>query len=90
MSTTTISNITITPKPKGTLPCEVDVTVTADVANRDGQTPQAYFPAQSMGTPMENTTGNTWSAQNMEMYDGSEKTIKITCNGVEQSQSFKP
>ncbi len=90
MSTTTISNITITPKAKGTLPCEVDVTVTADVANRNGQTPQAYFPAQSMGSPMTNSSGDTWTASNTEMYDGSEKTIKITCNGVEKIQSFKP
>jgi len=90
MSTTTISNITITPEPKGTIPCDVEVTVTADVTHRNGQTPQAYFPAQSMGMLMKNTTGDTWSARNTEMYDGSEKTIKITCNGVEQSQSFKP
>jgi len=90
MSTTTISNISITPKPKGTLPCEVDVTVTADIANRDGKTPQVYFPEQGMGTDMTNSSGNTWTASNTEMYDGSEKTITVECNGVKSKKNFKP
>jgi len=89
MSTTIISDIQITPKPKGQLPGEVTVTVTAVIANRDGQTPKAYFPAQG-GTAMTNSSGDTWTASNTEMYDGSEKTIAIECNGVKKHKNFKP
>ena len=88
MSTTTISNIAVTTK--GQVPGNVEVTVTADVANRNGQTPEAYFPAQSMATPMTNSSGTEWTASNTEMYDGGEKTIKIECNGVNASKGFKP
>lgn len=88
MPTTTISDITI--KTKGTPPGDVTVTVTAEVINREGQTPEVYFPAQSMATPMTNTSANTWTASNTEMYDGSQKTIKVQCNGVSAAQSFKP
>jgi len=89
MSTTTISNISITPDgPKP--PAEIKVTVTADIENTGGKTPQAYFPAQSMGTPMTNSSGSTWTASDTEMYDSGEKTIKIECNGVHASKNFKP
>jgi len=86
---TTISNIKITTdghKP----PADIKVTVTCEVDHTDGKTPLAYFPAQGTGTKMKNTSGDTWEASDTQMYDGSEQTIKITCNGVTAHGSFKP
>jgi len=86
---TTISNITISTD--GTKPpADIEVTVTCTVTNANGKTPQAFFPAQSMGKPMTNTSGNTWTASDRQMYDDGDKTLKIVCNGAEASQQFKP
>ena len=87
MSTPIISDINISTD--GTAPGLVTVTVTADVANNNGITPEAYFPAQGMGAPMANSTGTTWTASNTEMYDNGEKLIRIQCRSVSASLSFK-
>lgn len=87
--TATISNIEITTD-GNTPPADIKVTVTCDVSNNDGDTPQAYFPAQGMGTPMTNTSGNSWTASDRQMYDGGEKIIKIICDGAEAHKGFTP
>ena len=85
---TTISNIDITihgPKP----PAEIQVTVTCDVTNTGGHIPHVLFPAQGVGIPMTNTRGDAWTISDTQMYDRGEKTLTITCNGVNIQQKFK-
>jgi len=85
---TTIGNIDITthgPKP----PAEIQVKVTCDVTNTGGHIPHVLFPAQGVGIPMTNTGGDAWTISDTQMYDRGDKTLTITCNGVNIQQRFK-
>ncbi|MBL4613835.1 MAG: hypothetical protein JKY27_03030 [Magnetovibrio sp.] len=86
---TTISNISITTD--GTEPpADIEVTVTCDISNNEGDTPQAFFPAHAMGTDMTNSSGNTWTASDKQMYDDEKKLITIMCDDAEASATFTP
>ena len=86
--TTKIHGIQITTK--GKAPGDVNVTVTAEVTHAGTSVPTCRFPAQSEGTAMHNTGGNTWNVSDSQMYDGGEKTLTVSCNGTSSSAAFKP
>lgn len=87
-SATAIGSIIVTTK--GHAPAEIPVTVTAKITNVGQGTPMVVFPAHGDGTPMKKTSGNTWQATNAQMYDNTEHTVRIICNGVSANATFTP